>query len=100
MIPELTLSAGAPRVAAVEHPFGAPLGAPGDAATQREVLRAALQAVESIGRPGQVVHLPFQWTSPEKHFEPPEPPPIARHLRLHIWDLPKFLNRTPPDPSA
>lgn len=100
MIPELTLNAGAPRIAAVEHPFGAPMGAPGDAATQREVLRAALSALNSIARPGDVVHLPFTWTSPESHFEPPEPPPIARHLRFHIWDLPKFLSRNPPPPSV
>jgi len=97
MIPELTASAGAPRIAAIEHPFGVTLGRPGDAAGQLAVLRAALQAVEAIAEPGGVVHLPFQWTSTEKlSLRPPVAPPIARYLMRHPWALPRFLNRTPP----
>ena len=101
MIPELTASAGAPRIAAIEHPFGVTLGRPGDAAGQLAVLRAALQAVEAIAEPGGVVHLPFQWTSTEKLvLGPPVPPPIAQYLVRHPWALPRFLNRTPPVSSS
>lgn len=97
MIPELTVSAGAPRIAAIEHPFGATLGQPGDAAGQLAVLRAALRAMEAIDEPGGVTHLPFEWTSTEKlTFGPPEAPPIARYLARHPWALPRFLNRMPP----
>lgn len=97
MIPELTASAGAPRIAAIEHPFGVTLGRPGDSAGQLSVLRAALRALEVMAQPGEVVHLPFEWTSTEKlDFLPPAAPPIARYLVRHPWALPRFLNRTPP----
>ena len=97
MIPELTASAGAPRIAAIEHPFGMPLGRPGDAAGQLAVLRATLQAMEAMAEPGAVLHLPFEWTSTEKlALGPPVAPPIARYLVRHPWALPRFLNRTPP----
>jgi len=97
MIPELTASAGAPRIAAIEHPFGMTLGRPGDAAGQVAVLRATLRAMEAMAEPVTVVHLPFEWTSAEKlRFGPPELPPIARYLVRHPWALPRFLNRTPP----
>jgi hypothetical protein len=96
MIPELTASAGAPRIAAIEHPFGMPLGRPGDAAGQLAVLRATLRAMEEMAAPGAVVHLPFEWTSTEKlALGPPVAPPIARYLMRHPWAVPRFLNRTP-----
>ena len=98
MIPELTASAGVPRLAAIEHPFGLTLGLPGDTVRQLAVLRGALQALVETSRPGEVVHLPLVWNSNQKlHTDPPEAPPIARHLTRHPWQLPKFLNRTPPE---
>jgi hypothetical protein len=101
MIPELTASAGAPRIAAIEHPFGMTLGRPGDAPGQLAVLRAALRAMEAMEKPSCVVHLPFEWTSTEKlTLRPPVPPPIARYLVGHPWALPRFLNRTPPVSSS
>jgi D-proline reductase (dithiol) PrdB len=101
MIPELTASAGAPRIAAIEHPFGVTLGRPGDAEGQRAVLRAVLQAVELIAEPGGIVHLPFKWASTERlDFGPPVPPPIAQYLMRHPWSLPRFLNRMPPGRDA
>jgi hypothetical protein len=97
MMPELTASAGAPRIAAIEHPFGMTVGRPGDTAGQLAVLRAALRAMEAMAAPPEVVHLPFEWTSMEKlALGPPTPPPIARYLVRHPWALPRFLNRTPP----
>jgi hypothetical protein len=98
MMPELTVTAGVPRIAAVEHPFGMTLGPPGDTERQLAVLRAALRASEEVSEPGSVVHLPFEWRSREKlNIHPPKAPPIARFLRRHPWYLPKFLNRTPPE---
>lgn len=97
IIPELTASTNAPRIAGIEHPFGITMGPPGDAAVQRAVLRAALEVVERATKPGEVADLPFEWTSPEKlEIDPPAPPPIARYLISHPWAIPKFLNRTPP----
>jgi hypothetical protein len=98
MIPELTASAGAPRVTAIEHPFGITLGRPGDTAGQLAVLRAALRAMETLEESGAVVHLPFEGTSTEKlSLAPPVMPPIARYLMRHPWALQRFLNRTPPE---
>jgi len=97
MMPELTASAGVPRIAAIEHPFGLTLGAPGDAVRQLEVLRGALRALGEISRPGGVVNLPFEWDSEgQLNMLPPELPPIARYLRRNPWHFPKFLRRTPP----
>ncbi len=100
VMPELTKSAGAPRIAAIEHPFGFTLGLPQDVARQLAVLRATLRALEEISQPGTIVHLPFEWDSKEKlNTHPPEAPPIARLLRRNPWYVPKFLNRTPPEVS-
>lgn len=101
MMPELTASAGAPRIAAIEHPFGMTLGRPGDVAGQLEALRATLRAMETMAERSSVIHLPFEWTSTEKlALGPPVPPPIARYLVRHPWALPRFLNRTPPANSG
>jgi hypothetical protein len=97
MIPELTASAGAPRIAAVEHPFGVTMGRPGDAAGQLAVLRAALRAMEAMAEPGGVVQLPFEWPPTDNlAFRAPVAPPITRYLVRHPWALPRFFNRTPP----
>lgn len=82
MIPELTAAMGAPRVAAIEFPFGRPLGQLGDADTQREVLRATLMALRNATAPGTVTDLPFQWPEApaEVHWHPQEPSPIGRLL--------------------
>jgi len=96
MMPELTASAGAPRIAAIEHPFGMTLGRPGDSTGQREVLRATLRAMETMAERGGVIHLPFEWTSTEKlALGAPVPPPIAKYLVRHPWGFSRFLNRTP-----
>ena len=98
MIPDLTASSGVPRLAAIEHPFGLTMGPPGDAFRQSAVLRGALRVLEGASRPGEVVHLPLEWNPIEKvNTDPPEAPPIARYLTRHPWQLPRFMNRTPPE---
>jgi hypothetical protein len=82
MVPDLTAAAGAPRVAAIEFPFGRPLGRPGDADTQRGVLGATLEALSAAAAVGTVTHLPFVWPEPpdQVHWHPKEPSPISRLL--------------------
>ena len=88
MIPELTASAGAPRIAAIEHPFGVALGRPFDEPGQMEVLRAALRALAAVEEPGRIVHLPFEWTTTEKsNFGPPVAPPIVAGLLAKAAEL-------------
>lgn len=79
MMPAYQPTVGAPRVAAIAHPFGRPYGDVGDAETQREVLRAALRILETAPAPGRVVHLPFQWPEDARatKWGPDEPSPIV-----------------------
>jgi len=43
-----------PRTLVTPHPMGRPLGPPGDAARQREVLEAALRLVDTADAPGRI----------------------------------------------
>ncbi len=87
-----------PRAAAIEYPLGRTLGQPGDVSGQMAVLRATLAALESIQTPGEIVHLPFEWAGDLKADpgDPPEAPPIAKHLMSHPWQLPRLLRRDVP----
>ena len=78
-MPAYQPTVGAPRGAAIAHPFGRPYGNVGDADTQRAVLRAALQVLATARTPGEVVHLPFQWPEDPTatKWGPDEPSPIV-----------------------
>jgi hypothetical protein len=88
-----------PRLAAIEYPLGRTLGQPSDAAGPMTILRATLEALTTLTAPGSSVHLPFTWPEPPKevHNEPPEAPPITRHIVSHPWQLPRLLSRNVPD---
>jgi len=87
-IPDFTASVSPPRVAAIEHPPGRPFGQPGDADTQRAVIRATLDALATIATPGQVVHLPFVWPEPVRdvHWHPRTAPPITKLCKRKPWN--------------
>jgi hypothetical protein len=94
-----TASVGAPRIAAIEHPQGRPVGRPGDVAGQKAVVRAALRVLKGATDPGTVEHLPFEWPeSPRRARSRPEsPPPIAMLLRRKPWLLPKLVKGEIPE---
>ncbi len=106
MVPALTAAAGAPRVAAIDFPFGRPLGQPGDAETQRAVLWAALEVLRDATGPGAVVDLPFHWPEApdDVHWHPKEPSSIGRLLaanpplftRLVAGEIPPAASRRTP----
>lgn len=50
-----------PRTVFLPWPFGHPMGEPFNAAQQRTVLVAALDALYSISTPAQIVDLPYKW---------------------------------------
>jgi len=79
MMPAYQPSVGAPRVAAISHPFGRPFGDVGDAETQRAVLRAVLAVLATTQTPGQVIHLPFRWPEDPTttKWGPDQPSPIV-----------------------
>jgi hypothetical protein len=71
---------GIPRSAAIEYPFGRPLGEVADRAGQRNVLLEALALLEKARKPGEVYHLPFTWHEEPKEtkWHPPEMSPIIK----------------------
>jgi D-proline reductase (dithiol) PrdB len=82
MMPDYSRAYGFPRVAALEVPFGMTVGQPGDRNGQLRVLRAALQALSEITEPGQIVHLPFEWSEEPgaADWHPAEPSPVAKAM--------------------
>jgi hypothetical protein len=97
-IPDLTAAVSAPRIAAIEYPFGLTVGLPGDDAGQRAALRAALTAVQEMSTPGTIRHLPF--ALPESmndlNILPPDSPPITKYITRHPWHLPNLMRREVP----
>lgn len=87
----VTRSVGAPRVVATDAPFGLPFGAPGQATRQRDVLRDALGALETMTTPGELVELPYPWEGAER-YEAPEPPPIVSLLKRRPWLYKRLLS--------
>ncbi|MGD2162481.1 MAG: hypothetical protein PVI81_06475 [Anaerolineales bacterium] len=85
MMPYWAQKIGTPRTLAVEHPFGHTLGRPGDREGQLKTIREALRALQSIQKPGTILHSDSQWPIPIeaaiKAWQPSEPSPIIRELR-------------------
>jgi hypothetical protein len=50
-----------PRALFVPFPLGAPLGPPGDIATQRGVLLELLEALDQATEPGTIIYSPRLW---------------------------------------
>ena len=80
MTPEFHREVGIPRVAAIEYPYGRPVGQADDAIGQRKVLLKTLSVLERAQTPGQVFHLPFTWAEDPKNtkWHPPEISPIVK----------------------
>ncbi|MEE8435082.1 MAG: hypothetical protein V3S64_09885 [bacterium] len=55
-----------PRAVIVKFPRGATVGAPEDAALQTQVLRDALDWLESASQPGAFLDLPHRWPGTRK----------------------------------
>jgi hypothetical protein len=79
---------GIPRSAAIEYPYGRPVGQVGDQEGQRQVLLEALSLLEKARKPGEVYHLPFRWPEEPKktNWQPPEISPI---VKLQLDDIKK-----------
>ena len=82
MIPEYHREIGMPRLAAIEYPFGRPIGQVNDREGQRRVLIQTISVLEKAQKPGQVFNLPFTWPEdPQKtNWHPPEISPIVKLL--------------------
>ena len=86
--PEFNREIGIPRVAAIEYPYGRPVGQVNDDEGQRKVLLEALSVLEKAQEPGQVFHLPFEW--PEEPKETKWHPPVASPMiKLFLEEIKK-----------
>jgi len=87
--PEFHRQVGIPRVAAIEYPYGRPVGQVHDRIGQRKVLLEALAVLEKAKKPGQIFHLPFTWPEQPKEtdWHPPEMSPI---IKLHLAEIKKL----------
>ncbi len=98
-LPDFTRATGAPRVAGIVYHMGQPLGAPGDADGQREVLKAVLRFLEDARTPGEMVRMPFDWPEPlhKVKWKGGSPPPIADHIKRRPWLFPRLVSGDIPD---
>lgn len=78
--PDFHRAVGIPRSAAIEYPYGRPVGEAGDRDGQRRVLAATLAVLAEAVRPGEIRHLPFNWPQEAKHtkWQPAEMSPIVK----------------------
>ena len=83
---------GIPRSAAIEYPYGRPLGQVGDRAGQRAVLLDALSTLEKAEKPGEIRHLPFAWPEEPKEtdWHPPERSPL---IKVYIKEIKEARRR-------
>jgi hypothetical protein len=90
--PEFHRAVGIPRSAAIEYPYGRPVGQVGDREGQRQVLLAALAFLEESSQPGQVRHLPFSWPEEPRdtHWHPPHMSPI---IKANLQEIKKTRKR-------
>jgi len=89
---EFTRAVGIPRSAAIEYPYGRPVGQVGDREGQRKVLLKTLEFLEKARRPGEVWHLPFTWPEEPKRtdWHPPEMSPL---IKFYLEDIRKARQR-------
>ena len=88
MTPEFNREIGIPRVAAIEYPYGRPVGQVNDIEGQRRILRQALSFMEKAENPGEVYHLPFTWPE-EPKFTKWQPPEISPIVKLFLDEIKK-----------
>jgi hypothetical protein len=83
IMPDVTERVGAPRIVAVEFPFGHTLGHAGDRDEQMKVIRDALRVLRDASQPNEVEHLPYEWPDVERwkrEWHPSEPSPVVALL--------------------
>ena len=85
---EFQRAVGIPRSAAIEYPYGRPIGQVEDREGQRQVLLKTLEILENAQKPGEVWHLPFTWPEESKttDWQPPEMSPL---IKFYLEDIKK-----------
>jgi hypothetical protein len=89
---EFHRAVGIPRTAAIEYPYGRPVGEAGDREGQRAVLLKTLNVLETAKEPGEIRHLPFTWPEDPKttDWHPPEMSPL---ISVHLNEIKEARRR-------
>ncbi len=66
---DITKSVNPPRAVFVNFPLGHQTGKPHQPDLQRQIVRDALRAFETIGEPGSIVELPYVWDAHDRRWE-------------------------------
>ncbi len=87
--PEFNNAVGVPRTAAIEYPYGRPVGEVGDVEGQRDVLKQALAVLTEADQPGYIRHLPHTWPQEPKatKWQPPEISPL---IKMYLDEIKKM----------
>lgn len=96
-VPDFMAATCVPRMVAIERPFGRVVGDPGDREGQLAVVRAVLEAMEGMKKPGEVVDLPFAWEGKQVTDAEVAPPPITTYLMKHMRQSLRFMRRDIPE---
>lgn len=89
---EFHRAVGIPRTAAIEYPYGRPVGEVGDREGQRAVLLKTLNVLETAKEAGEIRHLPFTWPEDPKatDWHPPEMSPL---ISVHLEEIKEARRR-------
>ncbi len=66
---DITQSVKPPRAVFLNFPLGHQTGRPDDPGIQRQIVRDAMRAFESISTPGEIVRLPYLWDPNDRAWE-------------------------------
>jgi hypothetical protein len=66
---DITQAVNPPRAVFLNYPLGHQTGKPDDSANQRAIVLAALNAFETISKPGTIVELPYVWDANDRRWE-------------------------------
>jgi hypothetical protein len=66
---DITKAVNPPRAVFLNFPLGHQTGKPYQPELQRQIVREAMQAFETINQPGTVFHLPYVWDPNDRTWE-------------------------------
>jgi hypothetical protein len=66
---DITRAVNPPRAVFVNFPLGHQTGKPNQPGLQRQIVRDALRAFETIDKPGMIVELPYIWDPNDRRWE-------------------------------
>lgn len=66
---DITQAVNPPRAVFLNFPLGHQTGKPGQPELQRQIVRDAMQAFQTIAEPGSIIHLPYVWDRNDQTWE-------------------------------